>query len=157
MERVTGTLNVNPDFFDNHLKVNLGVKTMLIDNRFAERGAIGNALRMDPTKPVMDDDSKYEKYGGYFTWLMSDGTRNVNGTRNPVAQLLQRADESDVSRIIGDLQVNYKFHFLPELNATIKGGVDYSDSEGTIITDMDASWVEASSTGVYREYSQEKT
>jgi len=156
MERVTGTLNVNPDFFDNHLKVNLGVKTMLIDNRFAERGAIGNALRMDPTKPVMDDDSKYEKYGGYFTWLMSDGTRNVNGTRNPVAQLLQRADESDVSRIIGDLQVNYKFHFLPELNATIKGGVDYSDSEGTIITDMDASWVEASSTGVYREYSQEK-
>lgn len=157
MKRYTGMLNLNPSFLDDHLKVNLGLKGMLIDNRFADKGAIGNALRFDPTKPVMDPDSKYDKYGGYYTWLMkSDGSRNVNATRNPVAQLEQRADESDVSRIIGDLQLNYKFHFLPELNATVKTGVDYSESDGTIITDPLASWTQAASVGIYREYSQEK-
>lgn len=156
MDRYTGMLNLNPEFLDSHLKVNLGLKGMLIDNRFADKGAIGSALRFDPTKPVMDPDPKYDIYGGYYTWLMPDGTRNVNGTRNPVAQLMQKADESDVSRLIGDLQVNYKFHFLPELNATVKTGVDYSDSEGTIITDPLASWTQAASVGIYREYTQEK-
>ena len=70
---------------------------MNIDNRFAERGAIGGALRMDPTQSVFN---KTGIYGGYTTWLTTDGSRNVNGTRNPVAQLQQRHDESDVNRYI---------------------------------------------------------
>jgi len=156
MERLTGTFNLNPDFFDNHLQINMGLKGMKINNRFAEKGAIGNALRFDPTQPVSDDDPKYDKYGGYYTWLMPDGTRNVNGTRNPVAQLMQRADRSDVKRVISDLQANYKLHFLPEMTVTVKGGIDYSTSDGYIATDKLAAWTYASSTGVYREYTQEK-
>ena len=97
LERYTGSLNVNPDFLESHLKLSLGVKAMKINNRFADKGAIGNALRFDPTQPVKDDDPKYDRYGGYYTWLMSDGTRNVNGTRNPVAQLMQRADKSVIT------------------------------------------------------------
>ncbi|MFA8433185.1 MAG: SusC/RagA family TonB-linked outer membrane protein [Marinifilaceae bacterium] len=156
MERTTGTLNLSPSFFDDHLKVNVGVKTMFIKNRFADKGAVGSALRMDPTKPVKDSDAKYDKYGGYYTWLMEDGTRNVNGTRNPVAQLKQKADESEVSRLIADASMDYKVHFLPDLKVSLKGGYDYSDSEGSIITDPLASWTYASSTGVDRRYNQNK-
>ncbi len=156
LERYTGSLNVNPDFLESHLKLSLGVKAMKINNRFADKGAIGNALRFDPTQPVKDDDPKYDRYGGYYTWLMSDGTRNVNGTRNPVAQLMQRADKSDVSRVIADFQANYKVHFLPELNVTVKGGIDYSSSDGTTVTDTLAAWTQASSVGVNRVYTQEK-
>eukprot|EP01029_Cantina_marsupialis_P017414 TRINITY_DN3916_c0_g1_i1.p2 TRINITY_DN3916_c0_g1~~TRINITY_DN3916_c0_g1_i1.p2 ORF type:complete len:991 (+),score=166.41 TRINITY_DN3916_c0_g1_i1:242-3214(+) len=153
MQRTTGTLNLNPSFLDDHLKINMGVKYMMIENRFADKGAIGSALRFDPTKPVFN---KTGIYGGYTTWLTSLGSRNVNGTRNPVAQLQQKNDESEVSRVIADFQADYKFHFLPDLKASVKLGYDRSDSDGKVITDLDASWVRASSTGVKRDYTQEK-
>ncbi len=153
MQRTTGTLNVNPSFLDDHLKINIGVKYMAIENQFADKGAIGNALRMDPTQSVFNNTGIY---GGYTTWLMGDGSRNVNATRNPVAQLQQKDDNSDVSRVIADFQADYKLHFLPDLKASMKLGYDYSDSNGDVNTDLDASWVRASSTGVKRDYTQEK-
>ena len=153
MQRTTGTLNVNPSFFDEHLKLNVGLKYMAIENQFADKGAIGNALRMDPTQSVFNNTGIY---GGYTTWLMSDGSRNVNATRNPVAQLQQKEDVSDVSRVIADFQADYKLHFLPDLKASMKLGYDHSDSNGDVNTDLDASWVRASSTGVERDYDQEK-
>ncbi|MDE5423720.1 TonB-dependent receptor [Ancylomarina sp. DW003] len=153
MQRTTGTLNLNPSFLDDHLKINMGLKYMMIENRFADKGAIGNALRYDPTQSVFN---KTGIYGGYTTWLTSDGSRNVNGTRNPVAQLQQKADKSDVSRIIADFQTDYKFHFLPDLKASVKLGYDYSDSEGKVITDPEAAWVRTPSSEVRKDYTQEK-
>ncbi len=153
MQRTTGTLNVNPSFLDDHLKINMGVKYMMIENRFADKGAIGSALRYDPTQSVFN---KTGIYGGYTTWLMSDGSRNVNGTRNPVAQLQQKDDKSDVSRVIADFQADYKLHFLPDLKASVKLGYDYSDSEGNVDTDLSAAWVQTPSSGVNRDYTQEK-
>ncbi|MDQ2180018.1 TonB-dependent receptor [Marinifilum sp. D714] len=153
MQRTTGTLNVNPSFFEDHLKLNMGLKYMMIENQFADKGAIGNALRFDPTQSVFN---KTGIYGGYTTWLMSDGSRNVNGTRNPVAQLQQREDKSEVSRVIADFQADYKLHFFPDLKASLKLGYDRSDSDGEIITDLDAAWVRNLSDGVRRDYTQEK-
>ncbi len=153
MERKTGTFKLTPSFLDNHLKLNAGIKYMTIDNRFADKGAIGNALRFDPTKPVFNNTGIY---GGYTTWLTSDGSRNVNGTRNPVAQLQQKRDEAKVDRYILDAQVNYKLHFFPDITATVKVGLDKSDSEGAVITDSEASWVRTASSGVARDYTQER-
>ncbi|RIJ48604.1 TonB-dependent receptor [Maribellus luteus] len=153
MERKTATLKVNPSFFENHLKITAGIKYMNVDNRFADKGAIGSALRFDPTKPVFN---KTGIYGGYTTWLTTDGSRNINGTRNPVAQLQQKSDVSDVNRYIADAQINYKLHFFPDITATLKVGLDKSDSEGSINTDLDASWVRTASSGVARDYTQER-
>ena len=153
MQRTTGTLNVNPSFLDDHLKINMGVKYMMIENRFADKGAIGNALRHDPTQSVFN---KTGIYGGYTTWLMGDGSRNVNATRNPVAQLQQKHDESEVSRLIADFQADYKLHFLTDLKASVKLGYDYSDSEGFTITDHEASWVRGTQDVLERNYTQEK-
>ncbi len=153
MQRTTGTLNINPSLLDDHLTINIGAKYMAIENRFADKGAIGSALRFDPTQSVFNNTGIY---GGYTTWLMSDGSRNVNGTRNPVAQLQQKEDLSDVSRIIADFQADYKLHFLPDLKVSMKLGYDYSDSDGDVITDLDAAWVQTASSGVKRDYTQEK-
>lgn len=154
MKRTTGTLNISPSFFNNKLKINAGVKGMIIDNRFADKGAVGAAFRMDPSQPVMSSDERFKKYGGYYTWLEKNGTRNVNGTRNPLAMLNQKNDSSDVSRIIADFKADYSI--LPELIATVKLGTDISDSDGSIITDKLASWTYADDVGVNRKYTQKK-
>jgi iron complex outermembrane receptor protein len=153
MERKTGTLKVTPSLFDNHLKINAGIKYMTVDNRFADKGSIGSALRYDPTQSVFN---KTGIYGGYTTWLMSDGSRNVNGTRNPVAQLQQKSDLSEVERYIADAQVDYKLHFFPDITATVKVGLDKSESDGNVYTDPEAAWVRTASSGVDRDYTQER-
>ncbi|NQU55122.1 MAG: TonB-dependent receptor [Bacteroidetes bacterium] len=153
MDRKTATFNINPSLFNDHLKITAGIKFMNIDNRFADKGAIGSALRYDPTQSVFNNTGIY---GGYTTWLTSDGSRNVNGTRNPVAQLQQKRDESNVNRYIVDAQASYKLHFIPDITATLKVGLDKSDSEGITDTNPIASWVRTASSGVERDYTQER-
>ena len=51
-ERYTLSLNLAPTFFKEHLAVTLNAKFMSAKNRYADGGAIGAALSMDPTQPV---------------------------------------------------------------------------------------------------------
>ncbi|HDR67647.1 MAG TPA: SusC/RagA family TonB-linked outer membrane protein, partial [Bacteroidaceae bacterium] len=157
MNRVTGTINLSPSLLDDHLKVNLNLKGMNIQNRFANMGGVGNAFRMDPTQPVMSDDPAYTKYGGYFTWLDA-GNYNSQAVDNPVAQLEQREDISSVNRMIGNVQLDYKLHFLPDLRLNLNLGMDYSDSEGTVDVPADAAFGEDLSrgNGEARYYEQTK-
>ncbi len=152
LQRVTGSVNLNPSFLDDHLKVDLNVKGMNINNFFANRGAIGAAVAMDPTQQVYDDTSPY---GGYFTWTLPDGSPLFTATSNPVAQLMMRKDVSTVNRLIGNVQVEYKMHFLPELTAKLNVGYDGSNSSGTVDVPANASWAYADG-GEKREYTQGK-
>lgn len=153
LERWTGTFGLSPSFFEDHLKLNLNLKGMLIDNSFANSGAIGTAVSFDPTKEVYDPASPY---GGYFTWTQPNGDPNTLAPTNPMALLTMHQDQSTVQRSIGNAKFDYKMHFLPELTATFNLGFDYSDSEGTIIDDMDAPWTFSNGGGYYREYTQKK-
>ena len=54
-ERYTLSLNLAPTFFKEHLAVTLNAKFMSAKNRYADGGAIGAALSMDPTQPVYLD------------------------------------------------------------------------------------------------------
>ncbi|MBK9338605.1 MAG: SusC/RagA family TonB-linked outer membrane protein [Lewinellaceae bacterium] len=129
--RLTGAVNLTPTFFDNRLQVSANLKAMRTNNFFANRGAIGAAILFDPTKPVLDANSPY---GGYFTHLQTDGTPNTLAQVNPVAQLFMQNDESTVNRYVGNVQVDYRFGFLPELRANLNVGYDKSDSEGSVKT-----------------------
>ncbi|MDY6801100.1 MAG: TonB-dependent receptor [Bacteroidota bacterium] len=152
-ERATGNIRLSPSFLDEHLKVNVGLKYSHIENRFADQGAIGGAVRMDPTQPMYNNVGLY---GGYFTWLNNSNTPNNLATVNPMAQLDYTYDESSVNRYIGDLQFEYKFHFLPELKATLKLGYDYSDAQGDKNIDPRASWYPNARTEIKKHYTQEK-
>lgn len=132
MERFSGGLNLNPRFFDNHLKIDISLKGTSINNRFAATDAIESAIRFDPTQPVRGTGSAYEDYDGYFTWLFSDGTLKTQATTNPVMLLNKYNNQSDVERGIVSAQFDYKMHFLPELRANLNLGYDYSKGKGHV-------------------------
>jgi len=155
LERVTGSLNLNPELFNKHLKINARLKGMYVKNRFANQGAIGSALVFDPTQPVYSADSAY---GGYFTWTQPNGNPNTVAPTNPLALLEMRHDLSNVVRSLGNIELDYKFHFLPDLRANLNLGYDYSGSKGTVDVPENASWMfdNVNGGGEHREYTQKK-
>ena len=125
MQRLTGSVNLSPTFLDGDLKVNVNAKGMLTDNNFGDAGALGSAIAMDPTKPIYDDN--FTNADGYFQW--SNYGANL-GTPNPVEQLMAADNKSQVSRIIGNVQIDYKLPFISGLNANLNLATDVSSSEG---------------------------
>ena len=134
MQRLTGAINLNPNFFDKKLNIQLNVKGVYNKNRFADRAAIGLATQYDPTQPVYMEGNPYGN--GYFMYMKQEGDKASPidiGLANPVAMLEEKDDKSTVYRSIGNAQIDYKFHFLPELRANLNLGYDVSKSKGDVI------------------------
>jgi len=161
-ERATYSIGGSTKLFNDNLKIDLNANIAFIKNRFADTGAISNAISMDPTKPVYDSSSPY---GGYFQWLQSandDGIRlpiAIGAPQNPVAQLLQRNNSSYATRSIGNIQFDYKMPFLPELRANLNLGYDTSSSEGSnnIYKSSTTVLTDGSNPGNESTYKQNKT
>ena len=134
--RYTGNINLSPSFFDDYLRFNLSVKGTWNNNRFAPTGTIWNASAMNPTIPVYSDDGIF---GGYNE-AHPEGTESVvtGAMANPVGEINQRKDTSKVYRFIGNFDVDYKMHFLPELRAHVSLGYDYSHGEGDVYVPAEA-------------------
>lgn len=132
MERFTGAVNLSPQFFDKHLSVQLNLKGIYNTNRFADLGSLGMATQYDPTQPIYMKGSKYGN--GYFMYLKKDGHPIDIALANPVSILTDKSDKSKVYRSIGNIQLDYKFHFLPELRANLNVGYDVSKGTGDVIT-----------------------
>ncbi|MCU0377405.1 MAG: TonB-dependent receptor [Bacteroidales bacterium] len=147
LERVTLAVNLNPTFFDDHLKVDLSAKGMLMDNRFANRGAIGGALSMDPTQTTD------------FLWKNPDGSPLFVAPMNPLVQLSDYNDVADVNRLLGNLSFEYKMHFFPALKAKLNVGLDRSVSEGSVEIPVGSflSYSTYQGKGRLTEYDQNKT
>jgi TonB-linked SusC/RagA family outer membrane protein len=132
LKRFSGSVNLSPSFFADHLKVDLNLKGTNSKTRFADEGAIGSAVNFDPTKPVR---TGYSRYGGYFEWLDPNATTGLKSLapNNPVGLLNARDNNSNVNRSIGNIQLDYKFHFLPELRANVNLGYDIAKGTGNVI------------------------
>ncbi len=124
MQRFTGSLNLNPTFFNDALKVNLNVKGMNTHHNFGDTGAIGSAVNMDPTQRIFDGNTAS---AGYFQW--PNYGANL-GTPNPVEQALEANNRSVVNRVIANIQFDYALPFLPELRANLNLATDYAESDG---------------------------
>lgn len=135
-ERYTASVSLAPSFFEDHLKINANLKGMIAKNRYADGGAVGSAVSFDPTQSVRSDDPYHQYYfDGYFQWntdasSLNDDTwkRTFNGNApgNPVALLEEKDDRAISKSLIGNLELDYKFHFLPDLHAHVNGGMDLS-------------------------------
>ncbi|AMR31292.1 SusC/RagA family protein [Mucilaginibacter sp. PAMC 26640] len=134
LNRASASINISPKLFDQHLRIDINVKGSASKARFANQGAIGAAVSFDPTQPVKSGNNNY---GGYYEYLDSDPSSATGlkqlAPRNPVGLLEQRYDKSDVKRSIGNAQLDYKFHFLPDLHANVNFGYDASEGKGTIV------------------------
>lgn len=154
-KRTSLGLNLNPKFLDNHLAVNVSLKGTFTDNRFPDGAVIRNATYFDPTQSVYSGNSNF---GGYYEWLDPSNTNtglNVNGAANPLGMLYGTRDVSSVVRGLGNIQLDYKFHFLPDLHFNVNAGYDYTKSDGA--KSLDALYrVGIGDRGNYSMYTMEK-
>ncbi len=134
-ERITGSLNLTPSFFDDHLKITLNGKASLNNNQFANSDAIWAASTFNPTIPVYSGNSTF---GGYYEDIDVSGQPVNAAVRNPLGLLEQYNSTSRVSRFIGNADIDYKFHFLPELKLHATLGYDYAKGKGKIYVPAEA-------------------
>jgi len=127
--RLSTSLNLTPKFFDDHLAINLNAKYSTTKNRFADQGAVGAAASFDPTQPVKATQT--QRWGGYFEWLQPGTTLPIDlATRNPLGLLELRQNTSTANRFIGNIQVDYKLHFFPDLHVQANIGADHAFGSG---------------------------
>ncbi len=151
-QRFTAGVNLSPGFINNTLQVNVNLKTMQTKNRFGNRDAIGAAVAFDPTQSIHDPGNKF---GGYTTWTDTLGNLLTVAPHNPVAYLDLKEDRADVNRLIGNVQLDYRFWFLPDLRANLNLGYDRSSSDGTVTAPPYASFAYVDG-GLNTTYTQEK-
>jgi iron complex outermembrane receptor protein len=146
-KRVTGALNLNPSFFNDHLTLNLNAKGMYARSQFADGGAVGAATSMDPTQSPYDFTSQYHKnlmgngldatlnnFGGYFEWPTAASykdpdwayTYERNATKNPLAMLNEVDDVAHSRAFVGSADIDYKVHGFEDLRLHATFGADVS-------------------------------
>lgn len=125
-DRVSGSLNLSPKLFTEHLSVNVNARASRINNNFSDQGAVGAAINFDPTQAVRANN----KYGGYFEWLQPDGLPIDLANRNPLGLINLRDNKSVVNRFIGNVVLDYKLHFFPDLHVIANFGLDKTKGEG---------------------------
>jgi iron complex outermembrane receptor protein len=134
-ERVSGSFSLNPSLLDRHLTLGLNVKGSLNHNSFANGDAIWAASTFNPTSAIY---SGSDEYGGYSEALDATG-RPVNGAvRNPLGLVEQYLSASRVWRVVGNFDIDYKMHFLPELRFHATLGYDHAQGKGGIYVPAEA-------------------
>lgn len=150
-DRYATALNLSPKFLDDHLSVNLNLKAARTTNRFADEGAIGAAVTFDPTQPVYAKNN----YGGFWEWLQPDTKPIDLATRNPLGLLDLRHNTSGVNRLLGNIQLDYKLHFFPDLHVQANLGIDDAKGKGNDNIDS-LSATNYKTHGKFSYYQQEK-
>lgn len=154
LEKTSAAFVLNPTFFDKHLKLDINLKGSAQQARFANQAAIGAAVSFDPTQAVY---TNRPDFNGYWEWLdpsTPSGLVNLVG-RNPLGLLQQREDRSRPYRSIGNLQLDYKFHFLPELRANLNMGYDVATGKGTVFVNQNAA-EQINRMGINNRYKQNR-
>jgi iron complex outermembrane receptor protein len=133
-----GNVNVSlsPSFLDDHLNVTLNAKGIYSKNSYADGGTAAGAAYFDPTHDVYfrnaDGSIDYTRANGYFSWFdpIGGATPNSLSDPNPMARLYDQYNNSDAYRFLGNVQVDYKLHWLPELRLNLNLAMDETrDSE----------------------------
>jgi iron complex outermembrane receptor protein len=134
-ERMTGGLSVSPSFFNNFLKFNINAKGSYNNNRFINSSVIWGAATFNPTISIYSDD---DAFGGYNEAIDNTGAPVTGAVLNPSGLLDQYHSTSEVNRLVGNIDMDYKVHFLPELKFHITAGSDYAKGQGHIYVPAEA-------------------
>ncbi len=134
-DRFTASLNLSPSLLSGHLKLNVNAKAMLAHNRYADGGAVGAAITMDPTRPVYDYSTPV--FGGYYQWSSTSEyndaawplTKKSFSPANPLSMLELKKDKATSKSFIGNIEADYKLHWLPDLHVHFNLGGDYSEGQ----------------------------
>lgn len=105
---------------NNDLKLTLVAKAIQDEYSYANQGAIGAAIRFDPTQSVFDNNGNYTQYGS---------SANL-APANPLYLLDNYDDRQTIKRVISNFNVDYKFWFLRDLTLNVNAGIDYAENDG---------------------------
>jgi iron complex outermembrane receptor protein len=134
--RLNGSINLSPRFLNDKLKVDINLKMSRTANRFADEGAVGQAVTFDPTKPVRSGNNRL---GGYWEWIDGENKPMQLSNRNPVGFLEMQDNSSEVFRSISNIQLDYQIPFIKGLRANLNLGYDFQRGSGLdIIVDSAA-------------------
>lgn len=134
-QRATAGINLSPSFFNDYLKFNINLKGTTNQNRFANQSAIWGGLTRNPYAPVYTSN---DAFLGFHEAIDEAGVPITGATANPAGLLDYTLDKSSVKRFVGNIDVDYKFHFLPDLKLHMTGGYDYSNGKGTVYVPAEA-------------------
>lgn len=148
--RSTANFALSPSFFDDYLKFNLTGSYSYTFKNNANEDAIRNSLSMNPTFPVYDANSAY---GGYYEWINPD-TNRPTGPSNPVSMLRNKHDVQNFKRFFGNVNMEYKFHFLPELRLIANAGLDSKELDGHVVNNPNSRIGFYAVNGVYNYYGE---
>ena len=129
-KRFTANINLNPSFFNDLLKININAKGTYNKNRFADTAAIWGGATLNPTIPIYSTDGSW---GGYNEAVDMNGKPVTGALANSVGRLMQYKSTSDVYRFIGNIDVDYRLHPLPELRLHVTAGYDWSKGKGRVV------------------------
>ncbi len=159
VDRTTAGFNLSPEFFGGLLKVYANVKGTYISQRNADTNSIYSALTYNPTLPVYTAyDTKGDIgapiYGGYTSLLNNDGNLETNGSFNPVAMLNGVNNTEKSWSSVGNLQLDYALHFLPELrfNLNLAYDVVKGESDSRVLQNSPQSWKQKYYDGAASKY-----
>ena len=152
MDRVIGSINLTPKFWNDLLSVNLNVKGAYVKNQYADN-TLGTAASMNPTLPVRDYENG-AAYLGYWTTYQANGmpvdkntpygTINVTtAPENPISQLLEHESKGTSWQSVGNLQIDLKMPFLTDLRANLNLGYDIQKGDwfGYYMPNTPKAWV----------------
>ena len=147
-ERYTAAVNLNPSLLNNHLTLNLNAKGMYSRSSYANTGAVGAAVSMDPTQDPYSFTSQRSKdmlganasqilanFGGYYQWLgtgasLGDSTWPLtkfdDATSNPLALLTEQSEIAHSRSFIGSADIDYQVHGFEDLRLHATLGIDVS-------------------------------
>lgn len=163
LERYTAGIRLNPHLFTDHLKIDINVNAAIVNTRFANQGAIGSSTAIDPTQPVYQKNQLFGGYNEYTNTSTTGGNSYLipssQATRNPLALLEQKSDMGKAQKLYGNIQFDYKFHFLPELHANLNLGYEGQKGSGGVYVGTNAaqSWSPGTFSGTTNAGSGSKT
>jgi iron complex outermembrane receptor protein len=121
-ERATASVNLNPTFLDEQLKLNVNLKGSYENERIANDAAVWAATAFDPTQPVNVTDQTYGGYFQYTDYKTNPALTNIN----PVSMLYQVDKTNKTYRSVGNIQADYSMFFLRDLHLNVNAGYDIS-------------------------------
>ena len=133
--RVTAGFTMNPSLLDDHLNLNINGKYAYSKTNPGGQGAIGNATRMDPTRPVKSSEEQFKNWGGYWQWVIPttsyDPTfpwvRNGDAPSNPVEQVENYTFNKSSNVFLGNLEADYKIHGFEDLRLHMNLAGEYAN------------------------------
>jgi len=108
----TASFSVDPSLLDNHLKIGLNIYGIFNDNQIANESSIRNAIICNPTQQVYLN-GKYNINPNHFS------------TFNPLAALYYSDETKRIKRGIGNLKIDYRLHFFPDLRIVYNYSEDH--------------------------------